>query len=220
MRKIAYIIKFTRKKSYAEELCYGSFYMHPAHYYQHLQSGRGDLFEGAFSSLYIPEKQLYLPIYSMYVVYEDQIKDHTITIDVRMIDHFKAGYATIFKWKDWLTFMESHCFSNDYTYNLVHYQMLNLEAMQYLVTHSSFEHLFFKRPLYSYQQEFRLVIHDPLDKRDIDLGHRYQAHAMPQGTIIDIQKCLKDPTYLSIVMNESMIICDYTYQNHHHSVLF
>ena len=66
MRKIAYIIKFTSKRKYADALCNGSFFMHPAHYYQALQNGRGDALEGAFSHLYIPEKRLYLPIYSLY----------------------------------------------------------------------------------------------------------------------------------------------------------
>lgn len=85
---IAYLLKFTPKKAYIDDLMDGRLYMNAVCYYHGLSGEQGDPLEASMA----PGACLYghtcLPIYCMYTVCENDIVDNTVKIPIRMIQEF------------------------------------------------------------------------------------------------------------------------------------
>lgn len=105
-----YLIKFTSKKKYANDLLNGKLYMHSARDYHKLEiekgAGQGDLAEGAFFN----NAQIYrfndYPLFCMYSVETDDIIDKTISIPYRLVNDFECE-------KGYLILIDYNCFIED-----------------------------------------------------------------------------------------------------------
>lgn len=163
--RIKYLIKFVSKKSYAEDLVRGKLFMRPAAYYHMLEQkkgpGQGDLGEASVVDGLCAYKHSHVPIYCLYAVMENDINDGNIYISERCIDDFDCqnGYAVLIDYEK-LQPLLSQVKTEGYELDagLVTYYSLTLEDMAYLLNDNTPRNLFIKRPYFSYQKEYRIVV--------------------------------------------------------------
>ena len=164
-----YVIKFFSKKEYADTLINGIFYMNHAGYYRKKEEkeGQWDFTEGALSHETAIAKGLNYPIYCMYAVDETDIINNTVYIDKKIIDDFNCanGYAVVIRFNDFEKLLES-CDTKGYTMvgDLVQYGTLSNDEMKHFFKEKSCSNLFVKRPCFSYQHEYRIVIYKNIVK--------------------------------------------------------
>lgn len=158
---LRYLIKFVSKRSHAEDLVAGKLFMRPAIYYHKLEKGQGDIREAAVDSYTQMYKCTNLPIYCMYAVHAEDIKDKVINISKRCIDDFKCenGYIVLIdadEFKNRLPTVKT----DGYTLlgGQVEYRTLNFQDLVHFLTTTDTGHLFIKHPSFSYQQEYRIVV--------------------------------------------------------------
>lgn len=167
--KIRYLIKFVAQEKYANDLCDGNLFMHPAGYYHMLdKQGQGDIGEAALSSNTGIYRGCEIPIYCMTAVYSDNIKHDNILIKRRMIEDFncKDGFAVLIEYKPFLSRLKTLEIDGKHVRNgLVQYCNIPLEQTKKWLLDISLDHLFIKRPFFSYQQEYRIVVLDKLQPK-------------------------------------------------------
>ncbi|MFL8969718.1 hypothetical protein ACKA04_06645 [Helcococcus kunzii] len=160
--EIKYLIKFTSEYKYARDLVDGSLFMNQAAFYHDIENGQGDVREATFSNtsmVYIGDNK---PIYCLYMVYKHQIVDSKIAIENKIIYDFNAKYAVIVNYD---TFIEKlRELKKEYliSFGSVNYKVLSIEdSKEFLIGKNNT--LFFKKPFFSYQQEFRISIDENLE---------------------------------------------------------
>lgn len=165
MSDIKYLIKFVSKKNYAEDLVAGKLFMRPASYYhileQRMGAGQGDLGEAGIVDGICIYKHSHVPIYCLYAVMKNDIIENEILISERCIDdfHCQDGYAVLIDYKKWEP-MLSKINTEGYELDagLVSYHKLSAEDTMALLNDNTPRNLFIKRPFFSYQKEYRIVI--------------------------------------------------------------
>lgn len=176
--KIVYLIKFVAEKEYAEDLLNGKLYMNQAAYYHSVQEndknfsdnkgyncGQADQFEAAMADGRCIYSGMDRPIYCLYAVYENQIENDVINIDKRIIKDFKPKYAVIINFQAFNDKLNSEELDTIFSvgFGEVSYRYKTLEDTKLMMSGEQ-SPLFIKSPCYSYQQEYRIVVLENLEK--------------------------------------------------------
>lgn len=162
---IEYLLKFTTKQEYANQLLEGQLFMRPASFYWGLEKGQGDLHEAAVSPISRCYKNPNFAIYCFSYVDDNDIENGKIKIDKKLVDDCaQNGFVTIIdyeKFKDIL-------FRSDFGgYRLqkdkVKYKKFGLYDIPKLLNSNENIQFFIKDPTFSYQKEYRLVVTYAID---------------------------------------------------------
>lgn len=158
---IKYLFKFVSERAHADFLLDGNLFMRPACYYHKIEAGQGDLGEAAISHDICVYKHSHVPIYCAYAVDELDIIGGTVAVSERCVKDFNCenGYVVIIdfqKFDQALTTLLSHGYEVDV--GLVNYHKLTFEDTGELLCDNTPKNLFVKRPSFSYQKEFRIVV--------------------------------------------------------------
>jgi hypothetical protein len=159
---IKYLIKFVSRLEHAKMLQDGHLFMRPMPYYRLLEEGQGDELEGAISHSIFMFKNTQWPIYCFYSVDDsDVISNGNIKIDKRCIDDFKCkdGYIVIINFSEFekmLPIIDTEGYQ--LTAGKVSYRNIAFEELANLMKKETLDNVFVKRPKYSYQKEYRIVI--------------------------------------------------------------
>ena len=158
---IKYLLKFVKEEDHAKDLLAGQLFMRPARYYRTLEQGQGDLSEAAISHISCIYRNGTLPIYCMYAVCENDIRNNCISISEKCIHDFKCkhGYVVITEFSEFenkLKTLNSNGYEVDF--GLVNYRYLSISDTKKLLTDTTVNNLFIKHPAFSYQKEFRVVV--------------------------------------------------------------
>lgn len=162
---IEYLLKFTTKQEYANQLLKGQLFMRPASFYWGLEKGQGDLHEAAVSPISQIYKNPNFAIYCFSHVDDNNIEDGKIEIDKKLVDDCaKNGFVTIIDYKKF----EDILFRSDFGgYRLlkdkVEYKKFGLYDIPILLDSNENIQLFIKNPSFSYQKEYRLVVTYAID---------------------------------------------------------
>ncbi len=172
MKNIPYLVKFQGENpQYAKNLIdMGELHMCSAQYYidEELVSGvrgQGDKYENeVMGFIHI---DMGCPIYCMYAVYECQCDDEFIWVDKKIIEDFcpSGGYITVC---ETLPFIRqfNRIYTKGYDAGLVTYGNRNVSFDMQLLGKRQTGH-FFKRPDLKYQQEFRIVLDEKLNEKEL-----------------------------------------------------
>ena len=171
--RIKYLIKFVSEKSHAEDLVRGKLFMRPATYYHMLEQkkgpGQGDLGEASVVDGQCAYKHSHVPVYCLYAVMENDINDGNIYISKRCIDDFgcQKGFAVLIDYKKLQPLLSQvKTGGHELDAGLVTYHSLTLENMAGLLNDKTPQNLFIKRPYFSYQKEYRIVVCEQLYKEN------------------------------------------------------
>ncbi len=168
MKKIKYLIKFVSCKERADSLLNGDLYMNAVGQF-HLKNGiyekdRADLREGSISHEHAIRKVDNYYIYCMSIVYENDVIDGKIRFQNKIISAFgcEKGYAVVINYDSFISTIKTIDTQYAKTYGPVDYKSLKTSTknFEYFFIEKTVDHLFFKNPTLSYQQEFRIVIHE------------------------------------------------------------
>ena len=104
----------------------------------------------------------------MAAVTSADIIDGSILINKRMVRDFKCqdGFVVLINFKlfqNRLKYLDTY--GNSYHQGLVQYGIPSLELSKKWFSKNSLNHLFVKRPFFSYQKEYRIIVLDPLFPR-------------------------------------------------------
>lgn len=165
---IAYLLKFTPKEAYIDDLLNGHLYMNAAGYYHSLPGEQGDPLEASMA----PGVCLYgytcLPIYCMYTVSENDIVDNTVKIPIRMIQEFGCadGWIGIVQYDSFARLADRHTADDGsiYAHGPISYGVPGPKLIREIfegIPHN----LVIKTPKYAYQKEYRIVGSRPVECR-------------------------------------------------------
>lgn len=172
MKGIPYLIKFQgTNSSYAKSLMYeGELHMCSAQYYIDAElisgiRGQGDKYENEIIGFI--HVDMGCPMYCMYAVYEKQCRDNNIWINKKIIEDFcpDGGYITICETMPLVNQFNS-TYAKEFDVGLVTYGNRNVSFDIKLMERRQTGH-FFKRPDLNYQQEFRIVLDEELEKKEL-----------------------------------------------------
>lgn len=201
LRMKKYLIKFTSKKEYAEDLLAGKLFMRPARYYHDLPLGQGDEREGwlvSFAKIYF---NINHPIYCMYCAQDCDIRDQKIYVDKRCIEdfHCEDGYAVIFPYDAFERVLPTLLVGNYYLNGgLVTYGQPDEKCLPELVNASKPVNLLIKHPRFSYQKEYRLVTGEVLESDPVptDFKEYFFPHSLAGiGRIVSVANCQRVDGY-------------------------
>ena len=159
---IRYLLKFVSKLEYAQMLVDGKLFMRPASYYRRLEMGQGDMGEGAVFPNACIYKHSQCPIYCLYAATQNDIDlNGCIHISNQCIEDFGCsnGYIVAIdfeKFKSFLKAVDTHGYELDA--GMVNYYQITCDDIEKLFVDQTPRNLFIKRPYFSYQHEFRVVI--------------------------------------------------------------
>lgn len=137
------------------------------------------------------------PIYCMTAIKSDNIADSNILINKRIIKDFKCddGFLVLIDFKSFLSclkFLETN--NNPYHHQPIVYGTPSFELSAKWLCENSLDNLFVKHPFFSYQQEYRIIVFEPLHPRiekeihdGISMDVAYYAYRIPKG-LQDISK--------------------------------
>lgn len=165
---IAYLLKFTPKKAYIDDLMDGRLYMNAVDYYHGLPGEQGDPLEASMA----PGVCLYgyscLPIYCMYTVRENDIVDNTVKIPMRMIREFGCadGWIGIVRYDSFARLADRHIADDGsiYAHGPISYGVPGPKLIREIfegIPHN----LVIKTPKYAYQKEYRIIGSRPVECR-------------------------------------------------------
>lgn len=215
--KIKYLIKFTSKCEYAQDLMNGKLFMNQADFFHNIENGQGDVREATFSNTSMAYIGANNPIYCIYIVYNSQIIDNKIAIDNRIIEDFNAKYAVIVDYDSFIERLSNKELITNYaiSFGPVSYRVLSIDDSKEMLLGKK-SALFYKHPYFSYQQEFRITVHEglgcitrkiELDGEIVELLYEYknkiyflENNLEGIARIINIQYCnkLKDKIYIDL----------------------
>lgn len=172
---IQLLLKFVSKREYAEDLCRGTLFMHSSQYYHHLENiGQGDMAEASLFSGVCMYRGADFPIYCMFSVSSADINSNCIEIPERIIEDFSCsnGFVVVINYRGFINKL-SLIDTNGYSLigDQVQYGTPTFELSTQWLCSNSCEHLFVKRPWFSYQREFRIVVTEPLPPRIVPKYH-------------------------------------------------
>lgn len=165
---IAYLLKFTPREAYIDDLRRGHLYMNAAGYYHGLPGEQGDPLEASMA----PGVCLYgyhsLPIYCMYAVREDDIVNGSAQIPIRIIQEFGCadGWIGIVQYDSLTRLADRHTTDNGniYAHGPISYGVPGPKLIREIfegIPHN----LVIKTPKYAYQREYRIIGSRPVDCR-------------------------------------------------------
>ncbi len=163
---IVYVLKFTPKEAYIDDLLDGRLYMNAAGYYHGLPGEQGDPLEASLSYGMGIYANWLLPIYCMFTVRESDIVDNTVVISRRMIDEFRCTDG-------WIGIVRYACFERllnraiDSGNGISLHDTVFYGATTPSVTTKAFQgiphNLVIKTPRYAYQREYRIIGSQPVE---------------------------------------------------------
>lgn len=165
---IAYLLKFTPKKAYIDDLMDGHLYMNAVGYYHGLPGEQGDPLEASMA----PGACLYghtcLPIYCMYTVRENDIVDSSVQIPKRMIREFGCadGWIGIVQYDSFARLADTQIADdgNIHAHGPISYGVPGPKLIREIfggIPHN----LVIKTPKYAYQKEYRIIGSRPVECR-------------------------------------------------------
>lgn len=159
---IKYLIKFVSRLEHAKMLQDGHLFMRPMSYYRLLEEGQGDELEGAISHSIFMFKNTQWPIYCFYSVDDSEMfADGNVEIPKSCIEDFKCkdGYIVIIKFSEFEKLLP-RIDTEGYQLSAgkVSYHNIAFEELANLIKKETLDNVFIKRPKYSYQKEYRIVI--------------------------------------------------------------
>ncbi len=187
---IRYLIKFVSKFEHAEMLQNGLFFMRPMSYYHYLEQGQGDQCEGAVSHSIAMYKNTQWGIYCFYSVDDSEISDDgSICFSKRCIDDFKCqnGYAVVIdyeKFEEILYQIDTQGYQ--LTAGKVSYRYITFEELADILKKESLENVFIKRPVFSYQKEYRFVTTQNIPNDEDSMIYKAKTDLKKISTIVDI----------------------------------
>lgn len=166
---IKYLIKFVSKEKYADDLLRGKLFMHCSKYYHDLEKkhgpGQGDIREGSIFPNAAIYKNIYLPIYCMYMIKDEDIIDGQVIIDKRVIQDFgcQQGYMVIMPF-DQLGQVLPTADTGGYQMDgaEVWYGTLSQDNLCTIFNSKKAINLRVKNPYFHYQKEYRLIVYKNL----------------------------------------------------------
>ena len=181
---IKYLAKLVSKKQHAEDILNGKLYMNAAAYYHKLEKGQGDEIEGVISHNIMMFKNLDRPIFCMYCLEDDDIKDNSTLIDEKMILDFKCGNG-------YIVLIEYESFKNKISQldtcdfqligGKVSYGWIDNNLSIDLFINDGMQNLFIKQPGFAYQKEFRIAVAEPLPEKLKKIFVNGQEHSQLMG---------------------------------------
>ena len=177
MEDIPYLIKFQGPNSqYAKSLVeMGELHMCSAQYYADQERisgirGQGDQYENEIMGFI--HVDMGCPIYCMYAVYKQQCKANEILIDKRLIRDFcpVGGYITICETMPFINQINS-VYVKGFDIGLVTYGNQSIVTGMKLLEKRRAGH-YFKKPDLNYQQEFRIVLDERLEQKELPEDRR------------------------------------------------
>lgn len=165
---IAYLLKFTPKKAYIDDLMDGRLYMNAVGYYHGLPGEQGDPLEASMAPGACLYRYTCLPIYCMYTVRENDIVNNTVNIPKRMIQEFgcEDGWIGIVQYASFARLADRHTTDDGsiYAHGPISYGVPGPKLI-----HEIFEgiphNLVIKTPKYAYQREYRIIGTQPVECR-------------------------------------------------------
>lgn len=165
---IAYLLKFTPKETYVDDLMDGRLYMNAAGYYHGLPGEQGDPLEASMA----PGARLHgytcLHIYCMYTVRENDIVDNTVKIPIRMIQEFGCAdwWIGIVQYDSFARLADRHLAEDGsiYAHGPISYGVPGPKLIREIfegIPHN----LVIKTPKYAYQKEYRINGSRPVECR-------------------------------------------------------
>ena len=163
---IKYLVKFVAKESYADDLLNGKLFMHCAKYYHDLEKkngpGQGDIREGSIIPNVAMYRNIYLPIFCMYMIKDEDIRDGQVIIDKRVIQDFKCqqGYMVIIPFEYFKRVLLPTVDTGGYQIvgDEVMYGVPQKEVIDRMFTNKDALNLLVKNPFFRYQREYRLIV--------------------------------------------------------------
>lgn len=158
-----YLIKFSRKEAYSDDLVKGDLYMNAAGYYHYLEAGQGDPCEGNLYGNSAIYRNLGRPIYCMYTVYDFDIHSDGIHIPNRIIMDFcgSDGWLVLTPYQQFkAVLLQNKNGFEGYAYQFgeVTYKTLSIEDLNDFISSEKMDNLFAKHPFFRYQHEFRIAV--------------------------------------------------------------
>ncbi|MFI3172020.1 MAG: hypothetical protein R3Y58_06615 [Eubacteriales bacterium] len=177
MKKRKYLIKTISEECYIDKLVNdGEMFMRPLGYFNALErygknKEQGDEAEAtAFGIIRCCQDN---PVYCMYTVFEDQVKDGYILIRKDYSDKFIKsgdGYFAVIDYECFQKNLNENCFDGySFYYGTVSYGVLSMESQAQLFSESNKNIAYCKRKQYGYQQEYRVIVCKNLVKIDVSL---------------------------------------------------
>lgn len=152
---IAYLLKFTPKEAYIDDLINGRLYMNAAGYYHGLSGEQGDPLEASMAPGVCLYRYACLPIYCMYTVRENDIVDNTVKIPMRMIQEFRCANG-------WIGIAQYG--GSIYAHGPISYGVPGPKLVREIfegIPHN----LVIKTPKYAYQREYGIIGSRPVECR-------------------------------------------------------
>lgn len=195
------LVKLVNKIKYANALLDGKLFMRPAAYYRSLEEGQGDECEGRI----VLDKAIYVngefPIYCMCSFSNHEIVNGHLLIPKQCINDFDCpkGYAVILNWEQ---FEERLPYLNCHGHKLVSGRVeykISRGLGDYLDIRESenqgkFKSLFIKRPSFSHQNEYRIVVDEAMYSvfwdKDPNITYSFPMRLSDIGYIISISDCI------------------------------
>ena len=167
--KISFVIKFVSTEEYADNLLNGKLFMHSARYYHLLEqergAGQGDIREGWIFPEIMMYKNIDYPIYCLYAVSAEEIKESQIKIPQKVISdfHCENGYLVLIDFNQFEVAL-AHCDTHGYELcgGLVTYGIPSRELSAKLVLPENTDNLLIKHPAFQHQQEYRLIVYQKI----------------------------------------------------------
>ena len=177
-----YFLKFVSKEEYADYLLSGKLYMHTARYYRDMGrkegDGQGDSKEGNCFPGLEAFSNIDYPIYCLYTIFENDIKDGVVTIDKRVVEDFncKNGYVVVLECNKFEKALEKvETFGYELGGGCVKYAPLAYSEVEESFRSDCALNLYHKNACFSYQKEYRLVVFKRMDiNRDENAGYVYE----------------------------------------------
>lgn len=195
---IKYLLKITPERQYVQDLIDGKLYMNAAAYYHHIENGttgQEDPMEAAVSSTSMMFINPLYPIYCMYQVEDSEIMGNKIHIKKSVVEGFgtKDGFIALIPYN---LFVErlSTCDTNGHRlcHGSVHYGFINLSMTKKLFIESGIKQFFIKPKKFSEQNEYRIVVCEPLKRQfrnqildgmniKVETGFDHRIYVVPHG---------------------------------------
>lgn len=162
--EIKYLLKFTSKYRYAQDLMAGKLFMNQAAYFHSIEKGRGDVREATFSNTSMAYIHANRPIYCFYMAYNYQIADNNIAVDNEIFEDFRPKYVVVVDYNAYIERLKNKDLKTNYaiSFGAVNYKVLTITDSEKILLGKK-SALFYKHPYFSYQQEFRLMVYENLD---------------------------------------------------------
>lgn len=163
---LRYLLKFVSKEAYADDLLNGKLFMHCAKYYHDLEKkygpGQGDLREGSLFPNAAIYRNIYFPIYCMYLIKDEDISDGKVIIDKRVIEDFdcQQGFMVIILFNSFERVLPT-ADTGGYAMNgaEVWYGVPTQEDIVKMLNSEDALNLIVKHPYFRYQKEYRLIVY-------------------------------------------------------------